>query len=322
MPRFSVEAWAATNSLTRWLIVSRAAVLPMTLSSAAIGGAWAMLAGRFRPGLWALAVLGLLLAHAANNQLNDLVDWRRGVDRGNYFRRHYGAHAVADGLLTARGLLTVFVCTGAAAMSIGVWLWLGVGDAVLWPLVGGVLLSLAYTWPLKGCGLGELAVLLVWGPLMVGGVFVATAGNWSWGAAGAGTLYALAPAMVVLAKHIDKLEFDRAKGVRTLPVRIGDAAARRVVVVLAVLQYVGLAASVFAGAVPWTTLLAYCALPPAWRMVRVLRVPRPRRCPAEYPSRIWPLWYTAPAFAHARRYGFAFVAGLVLGVPLDSLPAP
>ena len=53
-----------------------------------------------------------------------------------------------------------------------------------WPVVafalGGFFLSVAYTAPplrLKKRGLGEPDVLVVWGPLMVGGTYYAAVGN-------------------------------------------------------------------------------------------------------------------------------------------------
>ena len=39
---------------------------------------------------------------------------------------------------------------------------------------------LFYTWPLKYIGLGEIAVLLVWGPLMIGGGYFVITGVWDW----------------------------------------------------------------------------------------------------------------------------------------------
>jgi hypothetical protein len=41
-------------------------------------------------------------------------------------------------------------------------------------------LLLFYTWPLKQWGLGEPAVLLTWGSLMVGGSHLAASGDWQW----------------------------------------------------------------------------------------------------------------------------------------------
>ncbi len=55
--------------------------------------------------------LGLVLAHATNNLLNDVVDYVKGVDKGNYFRIKYGAHIME--LMTRREVaayLTRSIC--------------------------------------------------------------------------------------------------------------------------------------------------------------------------------------------------------------------
>jgi len=173
MPRVSPSAWRATPLGVRWLISARASVLVMTFTAAAFGGlltigdaAWSLTA-------WALCTAGLLLAHAANNQLNDLTDSIRGIDEGNYFRLRYGAHVLEDGLLSRRALILYMCVTGGLAALCGVYLVVTVSTGLIVPFLLGSLLLLFYTWPLKQWGLGELAVLLVWGPLMVGFLFVA-----------------------------------------------------------------------------------------------------------------------------------------------------
>ena len=37
-----------------------------------------------------------------------------------------------------------------------------------------------YTWPLKGMAMGEIAVLIVWGPLMIGGGHYVLTHQWNW----------------------------------------------------------------------------------------------------------------------------------------------
>ena len=63
---------------------------------------------------------------------------------------------------------------------------------------------LFYTWPLKYIGLGELAVIIVWGPLMIGGGYYVITGQWSWKVVLASLPYALGPTTVIFGKHIDK----------------------------------------------------------------------------------------------------------------------
>jgi 1,4-dihydroxy-2-naphthoate octaprenyltransferase len=312
IPRISKNDWLASSRTSRWLIASRAPVLVMTFSSAAIGGALALLNGPGDGVAWFACLAGLLLAHAANNQLNDLTDSTLGIDRNNDFRTRYGTHVLEDGLLSPRQLLRWIVVTALAALAIGVFLWLRIGDAVLWLLGAGAFFLLLYTYPLKRLGLGEIAVLLVWGPLMTGGSYLAAAGTWSHWAALVGLVGALPPTAVIFGKHIDKLTADRQIGVRTLPVRIGAAHARRVVVLMLGLPYVCVPLLVAFERLPWSALIVMFALPDAARAIRIHRAEPPAACPADYPRNVWPLWYSACAFVHARSFGLLLLAGLLV----------
>jgi 1,4-dihydroxy-2-naphthoate octaprenyltransferase len=312
IPKITLEQWHASGLIARWLIASRAAVLVMTFSSSAVAGALALLHGAFAPVPWSLCTLGLLLAHATNNQLNDYTDSRRGIDSGNYFRTQYGAHVLEDGLLTPAQLWRYIGATGGAALAIGLYLLVTVGPAVWWLLGAGSFFLIFYTYPLKKLGLGEPAVLLVWGPLMCGGTYLVTTGHWDWGVALAGTVYALAPTAVIFGKHVDKLDFDARKGVRTLPVRLGAERSRRWIVGMTVVQYLAVPGLIAAGILPWTVLLVLLAVPDARRLVSTCRRERPVTCPEGYPASAWPLWYVAFAFAHARSFGLLFLLGLLL----------
>ncbi len=86
IPQVSKEEWASLDVVSRWLVASRSAVFIMTAMSAAIGGVLAYYyTGNFNTINFLLAMVGLVFAHASNNMLNDLVDFRRGVDSGNYY---------------------------------------------------------------------------------------------------------------------------------------------------------------------------------------------------------------------------------------------
>jgi 1,4-dihydroxy-2-naphthoate octaprenyltransferase len=316
MPRVSTGQWQASSWIARWLISARASVLVMTFSSAAIGGLLALGTDSFDAPAWIACVGGLLLAHAANNQLNDLTDSVQGIDAGNYFRTRYGAHVLEDQLLTRRGLWRYIAATAGAALAIGIWLVDRVGPALITPLILGAVFLVFYTWPLKHWGLGEPSVLIVWGPLMVGGTYLAATGVWSWTAALVGTVFALGPTTVIFGKHIDKIAFDTEKGVRTFPVRIGATAARRWVQAMNVLQYVATFGCVAAGVLPWPVLLVALALPKARQMHRIYRREAPEVCPPDYPKSAWPLWYVACAFDHTRWFGLLFLVGLCAGLAL------
>ena len=316
MPRLSMSEWHESGLLRRWLVVSRARVLGLTAFPWILAGLLAFDAGVFDLLRFSLCGAGLLLAHAANNQLNDLVDSSRGVDGGDYFRRQYGTQVIEDGLLSSRALLGYFLATGGIGAVAGILLiWLS-GWLVAVPFLLGALLLLFYTHPLKTLGLGELAVLLVWGPLMTGGSWLAVTGTWSPAVAWLGTLCALGPIAVIFGKHIDKRIFDEQRGVRTLPVRLGETVSRWLVAAFVVAQLLVTVSLVLAGVLDWPLLLVLGASPAAWRLIGVCRLPAPRSRPADYPESVWPLWYVAHAFVYAGRFAGLFLTGLTVALLL------
>lgn len=317
MPQVSVSAWRASPVLVRWLISARASVLVMTFTAAALGGLLTITTPGWSLSAWIICTVGLILAHATNNQLNDLTDSLRGIDEGNYFRLRYGAHVLEDGLLTRRGLLLYMSITGALAAMCGIWLVVTVAGSLLIPFLLGSLLLLFYTWPLKQWGLGELAVLLVWGPLMVAGAGHAATGSWDWQVAAIGFSFALGPTTVIFGKHIDKLSFDREKGMRTLPVRLGDRRARHWVQGMLLAQYLTTALLVAAGWLPWPVLLVLLALPRFLRCWQAFSAPAPDAPPESFPASAWPLWFSAYAFDHTRWFGILFLAGYCLALLID-----
>lgn len=316
IPRVDREQWNALDPVARWLIAARSAVLVMTLHSACVAGLLAVRDGRFDAVAWFVLTLGLLLAHATNNLVNDLTDHLKGVDRDNYFRAQYGPQPLEHGLMSKRQMLLYIAATGLAAVACGLLLVAWRGTGVLALMGVGAVFVLFYTWPLKYVGLGEVAVLVVWGPLMVGGGYFVVTGQASAAAVAASLPVALAATTVLFAKHIDKLDADAAKGIRTMPVLLGGRAARAVTVGLVAAEYVVTLALVVWGVLGWPLLVVAGALPWAARAARVLRFSRPAAPPPEYPQGVWPLWYSAFLFQHTRRFGTLYLLGLAADVAL------
>lgn len=314
IPRVSEEEWRALDVVSRWLIATRSAVLVMTFNSAAIAGLLAARDGMFDWSLWGLVTLGLLFAHATNNLVNDITDHAKGVDKDNYFRTQYGPQPLENGLMTKSEIYTYTAVTGLIALAAGLALVAMRGEQTLWLLASGVFFVLFYTWPLKYIGMGEVAVLLVWGPLMVGGGYYVITGEISSAVIIASLPVALAATTVLFGKHTDKLEADAAKGIRTMPVLLGERNARYATIVMLTLQYLLVVWLVLRGDFSWLLLTVAAALPYYWRGVQAFSQPRPSQPPPEYPPNIWPLWYAAFAFSHTRRFGGLFLLGLALDV--------
>lgn len=323
IPSVSTEEWEELDVLARWLIASRAAVLVMTLISGILAGLFALREGVFRPVLWLLLTAGLVLAHATNNLVNDLIDYWRGVDQGEYHRALYGTHPLAHGLMSQSQLLAYAGWTGAIAIVLGLALIaLNAWDPFIWLLLGlGAFFVLFYTWPLKLVALGELAVLVVWGPLMIGGGYYVLARNWSWWVVLASCPYALNVTTVILGKHIDKLEVDRQKGIHTLPVIAGERRARLAILAMMLASYaltlVLIATRFFTPAM----LAVFLAIPALRRVFPALLQPRPEVRPEWFPEGQggWPLYFAPLGFVNNRSFGFWYILGLVADTALRLL---
>lgn len=310
IPRITREEWDRLDIISRWLIATRGAVLIMTFISAAIAGILAFQDGKFHLGYWLLLVFGLVLSHATNNLLNDYTDYSRGVDQDNYYRAQYGPQPLVHGLMSKKQLLTYAGVTGVLALTCGVVLAL-VNGWQAWLLLGaGIFFVLFYTWPLKYIALGELAVLIVWGPLMIGGGYYVITGTWDWNVVIASLPYALGVTGVIFGKHIDKYEMDKSRHIHTLPVVLGEKVSRVVVVGMLVLQYLSVVYLVVSGFFTLVMLIVFLAIPNFMRILPIFRKPKPDEKPADYPD-VWPNYFVAGAFYHNRAFGLWYLFGLI-----------
>jgi len=312
IPRLSKDEWNKLDVISKWLIITRSAVLLITFISAAIAGILAFREGKFDLGLWLAMTIGLMFAHATNNLLNDITDYRRGVDKDNYFRAQYGPQPLEHGLMTIKELSVYVVVTGLIAVACGLYLVYVRGAVTLALMAAGAFFVLFYTWPLKYIGLGELAVIIVWGPLMVGGGYFAVTGDWSWQVVIASLPYALGATTIIFGKHVDKYLDDKAKGIHTLPVIIGERAGRYAVLAMMALQYVFTIYLVITGYFSPILLVVLLALTAFPQVVPMYLNPKPKEMPKEYMMDIWPLWFVAAAFFHNKRFGLWYLLGMLV----------
>jgi 1,4-dihydroxy-2-naphthoate polyprenyltransferase len=202
----------------------------------------------------------------------------------------------------------------------GAYVYFKVGTPTLWFIGLGLFFLLFYTWPLKYFGLGEISVVLVWGPLMVGGAyFVTSYGHWNTWIILISLVYALGPTTVLLGKHTDKLEQDKAKKVHTLPVIIGEKASRYIVIALFLLQYVFVGLLVYAGQLGPAMLVVLLSIPKLIKTLKVYMKPRPQVAPEGAEGSNWPLYLVSHAFEFNRRFGLLFLLGLVLDLIINKI---
>ena len=320
------------DTVGKWLVMTRAAVFPMTIWSGTIGALLAAETARVT-GLVTvdyvavvLAIVGLVFAHAANNLINDYFDMTGGVDTEGYVRNLYAPHPVLSGWVTKstlrNAIIGLTVIDGLIMLLLAYWH----GPLVIAFALAGLFLSVFYVAPplnLKRHGLGELDVFLTWGPLMIGGVYLVATSTVPLWVLVFSIPYALLVTSVLFGKHIDKIVPDTALGIRTLPVILGEHRARRAGQALMIAFYPLVLLTVLAGWVgPWVAL-ALLAIPELLRTLRFYNKPKPDEPPSWYPARGWPLWFVGFAFRHVRLAGGLLTLGLLLNVLLPvRLPLP
>ena len=313
MPKVSPVQWKQLGVIARWLIATRAAVFIMTLTASWIAGLMAYHHHLFRWDRFLYVCLGLVSAHACNNLLNDRSDHKRGVDKDNAFRTQYGTQPVEEGMMSVQQSLIWAGITALPGIICGIILCVEVPMVIPF-FISGLILVFAYNWPLKHYGLGEPTVIAVWGPLMVGGGYLAITGEWSWSVAWISIPYAIGPTIVLFGKHTDKIPWDKARGIRTLPVIIGDQWARKIVLILIIIQYACIPLFIYAQILDMWAALCLLSVGFVKDVVTVYRQEKPNEKPDDFPNDVWPLWYSAYAFVHCRRFGILYVLSLVISV--------
>ena len=113
------------------------------------------------------------------------------------------------------------------------------------------------------------------------------------------------------------MDFDRGKGIRTLPVLLGERVARALNVATVALIYAATAALIVLGLLTPFAAVIVVALPRAWRAVKLMSRPRPPAAPEGYVG--WPLWYHRACLVHNRLFGWMYILGLAGGAAWPGL---
>ena len=314
------KEWESLDVVSKWFIATRSAVTTVTIYSSIIAGLLAWRDNIFSFWPWLIVTLGLFIAHGTNNLLNDYTDYSRGVDKDNYFRTQYGVHPLVQGFWTKSQQIQWFIVSGVLAFLSGIFaLWYTqLNPTVIGLFAFGALVLLFYTWPMKYWALGELAIFVIWGPILSAGVYLVLAigatGIWPqnfWMVALAGIPFGASVASINVAKHTDKLDDDKKKGVGTFPVRVGQTVARYTTMATVVIAYAVVIYLVATGYFSTFMLLILFAAQRAVYAIGVLTKPRPEGPPAGFEV-FWPTWFSGFAFYHNRMFAGLFILGVLL----------
>ena len=262
-----------------WLALrtTRLPFLSATIVPVVLGVAIAARQGSFDLLTAILTVIGASFVQLGLNVANDVFDTAQGADDANVTPTKFsgGSRVIQYGLVSFRqmaGLATIFYMAGGL---IGLLLLALRGSPALLVVgVVGFIVSIGYTAPpLKFVyrGLGEIAVALGFGPLMLLGAYVVqTRGALSWEPVVASLPIALLVALILYVNEIPDRRGDARAGKRTLPVRLTKPTVIAGYRLAAIAAYVILVVGVVIGLLPVTVLLALLTIPLALQVSRGL----------------------------------------------------
>jgi 1,4-dihydroxy-2-naphthoate octaprenyltransferase len=261
-------------NLKIWFLATRPWSFTMTAISVGVGGAVAALDGAFDVWLFLLTLVGAVCVHGATNLINDYFDYKSGVDRPGAPTTLYRPHPLVQGLISPQAVLWVSAGLYAIAAIIGLALIALKGAGLLWFILVGAIASFFYTaGPIKYkyLALGELAVFLMWGPVIVGGTYFVQRGSLSLDAVLISVPFGLLVALVLLANNLRDIDYDRSAGIATLGTLLGQQKTRVLYQGLILLAYLAIALLIALKILsPWG-LLVFFSAPVAFRLIRTLQ---------------------------------------------------
>jgi len=269
-----MTADASPSLVSAWYRAARPRTLTATYVPLGLAAALALQEGVFQLVPFVLALIGALFLQIAANLINEYFDFRRGAED---LKQAGQGMVIKHGVLTPQAVLVGAIATVLAGIIIGLYLLTQSGPLLFWIGLGGVLVVITYTagpFPLAYNGLGEAAVFVFMGPVMVLGAWYVMAKSFSPLPLWVGVPIGFTVAAILHANNVRDIDSDRAVNKRTLAVLLGLRAARIEYVVLIVGAYVGVAALVLAGIMPWTTLIVVITLPEARRLIDIITTSR------------------------------------------------
>jgi 1,4-dihydroxy-2-naphthoate octaprenyltransferase len=267
------------NKIKLWLKAIRAPFFTATIVPVILGSiiAWSA-THTFNWLYFGLTLLGIVLCHTGTNLANDYFDHTSRNDWVNKTPTPFsgGSRMIQNNLIPPRQILIVSLLAFIFGAVIGLYLNHVTGGKVILGLgIIGTALGFFYTAsPLRigyrGFGLGEFAVGLGFGPLVVLGAYFVQAQRLDWLPFWASIPVGILIALVLYINEFPDYEADKEVNKRTLPVFLGRKAAATLYYILIAITYLWIVGGVIMEIFPVMALLTLLTLPIALKAVKTL----------------------------------------------------
>lgn len=214
------------NQLKIWIEAARPKTLWASVAPVIIGTAMAYSDGKWDPLIAVLTLFSAMMIQIGTNFANDYYDHFKGADTTD---RIGPTRATGSGLIKPESMKTAFYLAFGLSVIFGLYL---IGRGGLPVLIIGsfsILFGILYTggpFPLGYKGLGEIFVLIFFGPVAVGGTYYLHTLDINLQIILAGLSPGLISTALLTVNNLRDIHTDEKAGKRTLAVRFGHIFAR------------------------------------------------------------------------------------------------
>jgi len=257
-----------------WFTNARYIALPQSVMPAVLAVCMAIHSPDFSVMPALLAVLGVIFGHLGINLLDDYFDYRVKDTSFRVYLTHQGIRAriakctyLTSGEATVRHLIIACVVFCSIALICGFIIFLQKGIVILYFALATGILGISYSGgPLKFSyrGLGELQIGMMFGPLLMTGVYYAACGAFSWPVLLVSIPVGLLVTNIVYTHAIMDYEPDKAVGKMTFAGLLGKKKYMLYATFLILfLSFGSIVAGVLTRCLPASYLLVFLTLPMA-----------------------------------------------------------
>lgn len=264
------------NFIKKFIIVTRSFSFTVSGSSVILGSISALVftEAKFKPFYFALAFIGMVVLHFGANILNDIYDYKKGIDREVY----QVSGGVVRGIVSIKEAYVWSMILFVIGISIGIFLSMATSRLLLVIGLIGVLIGIFYSFLLnfRDRALGDLSVFVNFGILGSLGGWVVQTEQFSWLPILWGVPSSLLVIAVLHSNNWRDIERDTKVGCKSIASIFGDSFSEKYYLFLIFMPFVLTLTYIFIPrfvcvdipALPLTSLVVLLALPKGIALIK------------------------------------------------------
>jgi 1,4-dihydroxy-2-naphthoate octaprenyltransferase len=258
----------------KYIMITRPWSFTMSLISVSVG---TLIAAESGPISWLwfiITAIGITFFHAGANVINDYFDSKYEIDKPDSPTAKYRPQPIISGMFTPRQVLTEAIVLFAITAIIGIVITYMRSGQVFWIGVVGLLTAIFYTAgpvKFKYRALGEIAVFLMWGPLMVEGAYAVQRQSLSLKPFLVSIPFGILVALVLFANNMRDIAYDSRQNVKTLGIVMGLKNSFLIFAGMILAAYIYVFGMIVLGMMSLWGLIIFLSVPKAWSLLKTFQ---------------------------------------------------